>query len=151
MISGTEALLIISGQHAHDVALLHDQEFVPIQLDFGSRPLAKQHSVADLELDRDQLSRFVTAARPDRGNLALRGLFLGSVRNDDAAFGLFFGIKTLDHDAVMQRTKCGFSHDGSFGGSYSDLICDQKWTGIRTIGTAKRKKQFVSLAIVLSK
>src|SRR5215212_6075402 len=104
----------MSGQHAHDVALLDDQEFVPIQLDFGSRPLAKQHSVADLELDRNQLSRFVAAAWTDGGDFALRRLFLGGIRNDDAAFGLFFGINTLDYDTVMQRTKSGLSHDGTY-------------------------------------
>ena len=74
-----------SGEHAHDVALLHDQEFLAVQLDLGARPLAEQDAVADLQVDRDQLAGFVAAARTDGGDLALRGLFLGTIRNDDAA------------------------------------------------------------------
>src|SRR5579863_3162956 len=108
-----------SGDHAHDVALLHDQEILAVELDFGSRPFAEQHAVTDLEIDRDQLAGFVAAARTHRRDFALRGLFLGRVGNDDAALGLFLGVDTLDHDAVMQRTKFGFSHDGSSGG----LVC----------------------------
>src|ERR1700692_1498596 len=46
---------------AHDVALLHDQEILAVDFDFGARPLAEQHCVADLEIDRDQLAGFVPA------------------------------------------------------------------------------------------
>src|SRR6202035_1586747 len=102
------------GENAHDVALLHDQQFLAIELDLGARPLAEQHAVADLEVDRDQFAAFVAPAGADRRDFALRGLFLGGVGNDDAALGLFLGVETFDHDTVMQRTKCGFSHDGSF-------------------------------------
>src|ERR1700753_2943237 len=102
------------GKHAHDVALLHDQEFLAVELDLGAGPLAEQHAVADLEVYRDQLAGFVAAAAADRRDFALRGLFLGAVGDNDAALGLFFGIDTFDHDTVMQRTKFGFSHDGSF-------------------------------------
>src|SRR6202521_759734 len=111
--SALALLGLMSGEHAHDVALLHDQEFLAIELDFGARPFPEQHAVADLEVDRDQLAGFVAAARTDSGDFALRGLFLGAVRNDDAALGLFFGVDSFDHDTVMQRTKFGFSHDGS--------------------------------------
>src|SRR6195256_6426509 len=93
------------GENAHDVALLHDQQFLAIELDLVARPLAEQHAVADLEIDRDQLAGFVTAARTDRRDFALGGLFLGSVRNDDAACGFVFGIHALDHDAVVERTE----------------------------------------------
>src|ERR1700731_1800940 len=96
---------LISGEDAHDVALLHDQELLAVELDLGARPLAEQHAVADLEVDRDQLAGFVTAARTDRRDFALRGLFLGAVRNDDAASCLFFGVDALDHNAVVKRTE----------------------------------------------
>ena len=49
------------GEDAHDVALLHDQEFLAVDLDLGARPFAEQHAVADLEVDRDQLAGFVSA------------------------------------------------------------------------------------------
>src|SRR5712672_3135690 len=100
------------GDNAHDVALLHDQQFLTVELDLGARPFAEQHAVADLEVDRDQLAGFVAAARTNRGDFALRGLFLGAVGDDDAAPGFFFGVDALDHDTVMQRTKFGFSHRG---------------------------------------
>ena len=68
--------MCLSGQHAHDVRLLHDQEFLAVELDLGARPFAEQHAVADLEIDRDQLAGFVPAARSDRRDFALRGLLL---------------------------------------------------------------------------
>src|ERR1700688_252191 len=71
------------GENAHDVALLHDQQFLAVELDLGARPFAEQHAVADLEVDRDQLAGFVTATRADGGDFALRRLFLGAVRNND--------------------------------------------------------------------
>src|SRR5258706_12761135 len=113
---------LVSGEHAHDVALLHDQEVLPVELDLGARPFAEQHAVADLEVDWDQLAGFVTAARTDCGDFALRGLFLGGVRNDDAALGLFFGFDSLDHETVMQRTEF-----------HAVLLsfCDYFWIGSR--------------------
>src|SRR5438876_11723810 len=82
-------------QRAHDVGLLHDQEFLAVELDLGARPFAEQHAVADLDVDRDQLAGLVAAARTDGDHLALGGLFLGGVRNDDAAPGLLFGVRAL--------------------------------------------------------
>src|SRR6202035_4324127 len=97
--------------------LLHDQELLAVELDLGARPFAEQDAIADLEVDRDQLAGLVTATRAGGGDFALRRLFLGAVGNDDAALGFFFGVDTLDHNTVMERTKLGFSHRGSFGGS----------------------------------
>src|SRR3954462_3004438 len=93
------------GENAHDVALLHDQQLLAVELDLGARPFAEQHAVADLEVDRDQLAGFVAATRANGGDFALRGLFLGTVGNDDAASSLLFGVDALDHDAVVKRTE----------------------------------------------
>src|SRR5947209_3786942 len=109
-------------EHAHDVALLHDQEIFTVDLDLGARPFAEQHAVADLEVDRDQLAGFVTAARADGGDFALRGLFLGTVRNDDAASCLLFGIDAFDYDAIVERTEL---HAILLG------FCDYFWIGSR--------------------
>src|SRR3974390_298761 len=46
------------GEDAHDVAFLHDQQFLTVEFDLGARPFAKQHAVANLEIDRDQLAGF---------------------------------------------------------------------------------------------
>src|SRR6201994_1386069 len=93
------------GENAHDVALLHDEQVSAVDLDLGARPLAEQHAVADLDIDRDQLAGLVAATRADGDDFALRGLFLGSVGDDDAASSLLFGVDALDHDAVVKRTE----------------------------------------------
>src|SRR6266699_3375959 len=90
---------------AHDVALLHDQELFAVDLDLGARPFAEQHPVADLDVDGDELAGLVAADGANRDDLALGGLFLGGVGNDDAAGGLHFGIDALDDNAVVKRTK----------------------------------------------
>src|SRR5438552_13225991 len=92
-------------EHAHDVGLLHDQEFLAVDLDLGARPFAEQDAIADLDVDGDELAGLVAAARTDGDDLALGRLFLGGVRNDDAAGRLLLGIDALDDDAVVKRTK----------------------------------------------
>src|SRR5690242_12070880 len=71
------------GDHAHDVGLLHDQEVLAVELDFGARPLAEQHAVAGLEIDWNELAALVAAAWAHGDDLALRRLLLGGVRDDD--------------------------------------------------------------------
>src|SRR3982074_3491525 len=83
---------LILREHAHDVGFLHDQEFLTVELDLGAGPLAEPPTVAARAVDGDQLAGFVAAARTDRRDLTLRRLFLGAVRNDDAALGLCFGV-----------------------------------------------------------
>src|SRR5260370_8698960 len=73
------------GENAHDVALLHDQQLLAVDLHLGARPLAEQHAVANLEVDRDQLAAFVTAARTDPGDFALQWLFRGSIPDTTAS------------------------------------------------------------------
>src|SRR5690348_6425554 len=108
--SRTRMLMFSSGDDAHDVGLLHDQELLAVELDLGARPLAEQHLVADLEIDRDQLSALVASTRPDGDHLALLRLLLGAVRNDDAAGGLFLGFDAAHDDAVVQGTEFRLGH-----------------------------------------
>src|SRR6266581_6976522 len=51
-----------SGDHAHDVGFLHDEELVAIELDLGARPFAEQHAVAGFDPHRDLLAVLVAAA-----------------------------------------------------------------------------------------
>src|SRR6266436_3478829 len=87
--------------HAHDIALLHDQEFGVVDLDLGARPLAERHPVTDLEVDRDDPAGFVAPAGTDGDDLALAGLFLGGIGDDDAAGGLVFSFDTLDDNTIV--------------------------------------------------
>src|SRR3974390_865330 len=61
--------------HAHDVALFHDQVLDAVELDLGARPLSEQHAITDLHVDRDQLAALVAATRADGDDLALARLF----------------------------------------------------------------------------
>src|SRR5438876_9872995 len=65
--------------HAHDVGFLHDHEVLAIELDLGARPLAEQHAVAALDVERLQLARFVAHAGPNRDDLAFHRLFLSRI------------------------------------------------------------------------
>src|SRR5579863_43211 len=99
-----------SGDHAHDIGLLHDQEFLAVELDLGARPFAEQHAIARLNADRNELAVLVAAAGADGDDLAFRRLLLDGVRNDDAALGLCLGFDTLDDHAVMERPELRFCH-----------------------------------------
>src|SRR5262249_48559791 len=78
------AIRAAPGNHAHDVGLFHDQELVTVELHFGARPLAEQHLVARLDINRNQLAVLVAPAGTNRNDFALHRLFLGGVRDDDA-------------------------------------------------------------------
>src|SRR5437868_576035 len=90
---------------AHDVALLHDQEILAVDLDLGARPFAEQHAVANLDVDGDELAGLVAATRANCDDFTLGRLLLGGVGNDDAAGGLCFGVDALDDAAVVKRAE----------------------------------------------
>src|SRR3977135_1919637 len=92
-------------QHAHDVALFHDQVLDAIDLDFGARPFSEPDAVADPEVDRDQLAAFIAAARTNSDDLALLRLLHCCVGNDDAAGSLRLGVDALDDNAVVKWAK----------------------------------------------
>src|SRR6478736_5485877 len=104
----------LSGEHAHDVGLLHDQEFVAIEFHFRARPLAEQHLVTGLELDGDQLAGLVATARTDGDDFALHRLFFGGIWDDDAALRLVIRVDALDDDTVMQGAKLQLCHGDLF-------------------------------------
>src|SRR3954468_13298462 len=95
-----------SGDHAHDVGFLHDQEILTVDLDLGAGPLAEQHAVAGLDVEGDDLAALVPGAGADGDDLALLRLLLGGIRDDDAALRLLFALNAADDDAVVQGTKC---------------------------------------------
>src|SRR5262249_54720667 len=94
--------ILFSGDYAHDVGLLHDEELLAIELDFGARPFAEQHAVAGFQVGLDDLAALITAARAHRNDLALGRLLLGGIWDDDAPLGLFLGIDTPHNHAVVQ-------------------------------------------------
>src|SRR6516164_3408680 len=69
------------------------------------RPLAEQHPVADLDVDRDELAALVATTRADGNDLPFLGFFLRGIRNDDAATRLLFSFDPLDDDAIVKWTE----------------------------------------------
>src|SRR5581483_7144781 len=100
-------------EHAENVALLHDQQVLAVDLHFGAGPLAKQHRVPGLEVDRRQLAALVTAARADGDDLALARLFLRGIRDDDAAGGFLVGFNAAHEHAVVQWAELHANPPGS--------------------------------------
>ena len=56
--------------------------------------------VAGLDLGRDQLAVLGHLAFADRDDLALLGLFLGGIGNDDPALGLLLFLDPLHQNAI---------------------------------------------------
>src|SRR6476469_3432460 len=92
-------------EHAHDVALLHDEVIDAVDLDLGPGPFSKQHDLASLQIDGNQFAVIVAAPRTDGDALALGGFLLRRIWNDDPACTLFFGVDALDYNPIMKRTK----------------------------------------------
>src|SRR5271169_5699815 len=61
---------------AHDVGLLHDQEFLAIELHLGAGPFAEQDAVAGLDVERNQLAGLVAGAGAGGDDFALHRLLL---------------------------------------------------------------------------
>src|SRR3954468_9307334 len=74
-------------EHAHDVAFLHDQQLVAVELDLGAGPLAEKHPVTDLDAHRRQVALVAAGTLANRQDLALHRLLLGGVGNDQPALG----------------------------------------------------------------
>ena len=101
--------------NTQNVGFLHDQQVFAADLDFGSRPLAEQNLVASLDFQSDQLASFVTSACANSDDFAFLRLFLGGVRDDDAASGLGFRFNATNDDAVMKRAELDISHGITLG------------------------------------
>jgi len=102
-LSGLRGLLLGNRlvDDAHVVGLLHDQEFLAVDLDLGARPIAEEHAITLFDIDRNEFAGFVH--RDQRDHLALRRFFLGGVWDDDAAGGFLLDLDTPDDDAVVKK------------------------------------------------
>ena len=105
---GLPSVLFLDGlflDDAHDVGLLHDQEFFAGDFYLGARPFAEQHPVARLDFRGNPLAVFVARTRADRNHFALLRLFLRGVGDDDAAGGLLILFDAANDHSVAQRTE----------------------------------------------
>jgi hypothetical protein len=72
------------------------------ELDLGTRVLAEEDAVADLQLEGADLAVLQDLAIANREDLSLERFLLGGVGDDDASLGLFFFFHALHDDAVRQ-------------------------------------------------
>src|SRR6476660_2423966 len=86
------------------VLFTQDQVLLVVQLDLGTGVLAEEDLIAGLHVERDLLALVVHLPVPYRDDLALLGLFLRGVRDDDAALLDLLLLLPLDENSVMQRT-----------------------------------------------
>src|SRR5690606_37398066 len=63
--SGCGFHLRLAFENAHDVALFHDQQLLAVDLDLGAGPLAEEHRIAGLHVERHELALLVAGAGPD--------------------------------------------------------------------------------------
>jgi hypothetical protein len=66
-------------EHAHDVALLHDQHLLAVDLDLGAGPLAEQNLVFWLQLQGNDPAVLAACTGADGDDLALLGFLRGGV------------------------------------------------------------------------
>src|SRR3984957_1622467 len=90
---------------AEDIGFLHDEPILTVDDDVGTGPFAEEHAIADFHIERLDLSSLIARARTDGQNLALDGLFLRRVRDDDASGSYFLGLDPLHQKAVVQWSK----------------------------------------------
>src|SRR6476469_3155083 len=88
-----------------DVLLGEDQEVLVLDLELGPGVLRVQDLVADGDVDRFALAVVKDLARTDRQDLALLGLLLRGIRQDDARLRHLLTRRGLDDDAIAQRAE----------------------------------------------
>src|SRR5215469_14151860 len=91
--------------HAHDVALLRDDQILAVDFDLGARPFSEQHSIADFDVERTEFAVIVSSARPRSNDFAFHRLFLGGIGDDDATCRLLLLLDATDENAILQRSK----------------------------------------------
>src|SRR5207247_7445262 len=85
-----------SANDAQNVAFLHDDEVLTVDLHFGAGPFAEQDLVARLDVERRDLAFVGASSGADGDHFAFLRLFLGGVGNDDPARGLLLGLDPAD-------------------------------------------------------
>ena len=88
--------------HAEDVVLANDQVLSAFDVDLSTRVLGEEDFVALLHVEGLELAVVADLALAYGDDLALLGLFLGRVRDDDPAGCRFFFVESLHDEAILQ-------------------------------------------------
>src|SRR4051795_4334754 len=102
------AVLVSSGgptsaDDGENVARGEDEVLLAAVLDLGAAVLAVDHLVADGHVEGDAVAVVVDATGTHAQDLALLGLLLGGVRDDQAGSRGLLGLEGLDNDPVLER------------------------------------------------
>src|SRR5690349_13041600 len=85
---------LASANNAQNIAFLHDDEVLTVDLHLGAGPLAEQDLVAGLDVERRHLALVGLGPCADGDDFALLRLFFGGVGDDDPARGLLVSLDT---------------------------------------------------------
>src|SRR5688572_16116374 len=96
-----EASALLALENGEDLVLAHDEVFLTVDFDLLSGILAEQDRVAVLDVERLALAVVLDLALTGGDDLALLGLFLGGIGDDDPANLLLALIQALNDDAVV--------------------------------------------------
>src|SRR5579871_2775884 len=88
-----------------EVGLLHDQQFLAIDLDLVARPFPEQNELARSHFGSDAPALVVQGAGANCNHFALLGLLLCGIGDDDPAGGFLIFGKTANDHAVAQWAK----------------------------------------------
>src|SRR5207249_2909661 len=91
-------------QHGQDFVFAEDQDLLAVDLDVGPGVLPEEDLVAHLDVQRELGAVFQDLAVSDGQDLALLGLLLRRVRDDDASLGGFPFLDAANQQTVVKRT-----------------------------------------------
>jgi hypothetical protein len=97
------------------VARGEDQVLLAVVLDLGAAVLRVDDDVADAHIERDAVAVVVDPARSHGEDLALLGLLLRRVRDDDAGSGGGLRLAGLNDDLVLERLDVRHVDDLPYG------------------------------------
>src|SRR2546421_966572 len=89
---------------AEDIILAHDQVGLTVHLDLGAAVFRDQHLVAFFDGELDLLAVFVHFAGAERDDFAFLRLFLGGIRDDNAALFGFLLFNRLHQHPIPERS-----------------------------------------------
>src|SRR6266566_1505813 len=134
----------LGAENAEDVLFLHDQVLLAVQGDLASGVLAEQHAIACLDVQGGLLAVLADRAFADGEDLALLRLFLGAVRDDEAAAANLLFLDPLDQDAVVERMQGGLQGLGH-GADTSSFGCVRRsrrvWRDLTVIDAREGRRR----------
>src|SRR5215471_9543784 len=77
--------------------------FDSVNVDFGSRILAEEDFIVNLDLHGNYFTVLIKFSFPHPNDPTFLRLFFGGVRDNNTPLALFFFLNSLDDDAVLKR------------------------------------------------